>query len=375
MTSSLMNFIIEKYLSNFVEIDTSQTKASIFSGIINLQNLIIKKEIFESLNLPSFEVVQGYIGNMTIKLKMPRFYKYPISVSIEKVFIHVRQKSIDKKLKEETIKSMEDYKNKLLLNEEELRQKWEKVDNEEPNIFLQIINDLQIEIKEVVIHYDDCISYKVVPFTLGIILNKVIIRTSDKDFNVDENLKNIHYQEINYKIFFVDNFSIFLDCHENIESMNSQFLSTKMLNKISNVILFGQTDLDDYYTYCTKELRNYSKNKNAHQYILFKMELKVNISMNNNYLKNKLPKNTASINLPKLNIRFNLKQLKTIFKVIAYYNLNQLYQNGIAKEYYVKKMDDEEKKNYIEKYINYYKEKYYQKKDYLKLPPELSEVE
>ena len=97
--------------------------------------------------------------------------------------------------------------------------------------------------------------------------------------------------------------------------------------------------------------------------------------MNNNYLKNKLPKNTASINLPKLNIRFNLKQLKTIFKVMAYYNLNQLYQNGIAKEYYVKKMDDEEKKNYIEKYINYYKEKYYQKKDYLKLPPELSEVE
>ena len=261
MTSSLMNFIIEKYLSNFVEIDTSQTKDSIFSGIINLKNLIIKKETFESLNLPSFEVVQGYIGNMTIKLKMPRFYKYPISVSIEKVFIHVRQKSIDKKLKEETIKSMEDYKNKLLLNEEELRQKWEKVDNEEPNIFLQIINDLQIEIKEVVIHYDDCISYKVVPFTLGIILNKVIIRTSDKDFNIDENLKNIHYQEINYKIFFVDNFSIFLDCHENIESMNSQFLSTKMLKKISNVILFGQTDLDDYYNYCIKELRNYSKTK------------------------------------------------------------------------------------------------------------------
>ena len=67
-----MNFIIEKYLSNFVEIDTSQTKASIFSGIINLKNLKIKSEIFESLNLPNFEVIHGYIGSMTIKLKMPR---------------------------------------------------------------------------------------------------------------------------------------------------------------------------------------------------------------------------------------------------------------------------------------------------------------
>ena len=73
MTSSLMNFLIEKYLSNFVEIDTSQTKASIFSGTINLKNLKIKREIFKSLNLPYFEVVNGYIGNLLIKLKMPRF--------------------------------------------------------------------------------------------------------------------------------------------------------------------------------------------------------------------------------------------------------------------------------------------------------------
>ena len=135
MTSSLMNFIIEKYLSNFVEIDTSQTKASIFSGTINLKNLKIKNEIFETINLPNFQVVHGYIGNMTIKLKMPRFYKYPINVQIEKVFIHVRQKNIDKILKENVIKAMEDYKHKLLLNEEELRQKWEKVDNENLILF------------------------------------------------------------------------------------------------------------------------------------------------------------------------------------------------------------------------------------------------
>ena len=173
-----MNFIIEKYLSNFVEIDTSQTKASIFSGIINLKNLKIKSEIFETINLPYFEVVNGYIGSMTIKLKMPRFYKYPINVEIEKVLIHIRQKNIDNKLKSETIKAMEDYKYKMLLNEEELRLKWDKVDNEESNIFSQIINDLQIEIKEVVFHYDDSISCKEVPFTLGIILNKIIITLS-----------------------------------------------------------------------------------------------------------------------------------------------------------------------------------------------------
>ena len=60
---------------------------------------------------------------MIIKIKMIRFYQYPKNVQIENVFIYIRQKNIDKKLKEEAIKPMEEYKRKLLLNEEELRQK------------------------------------------------------------------------------------------------------------------------------------------------------------------------------------------------------------------------------------------------------------
>ena len=377
MTSSLMNFLIEKYLSNFVEIDTSQTKASIFSGIINLKNLKIKSEIFETINLPYFEVIHGYIGSMTIKLKMPRFYKYPINVQIEKVFIHIRQKNIDKKLKEEAIKSMEEYKRKLLLNEEELRQKWETVDNEESGIFLQIINDLQIEIREVIFHYDDTISYKEVPFTLGILLNKIMIRSANEDYVVDENIKEtITYQEINYKVFNIDNFSIFLDCFENIGSFNTQTLSVIADKKLSSTnLFFDETNINDYFSFCMKELNVYSKNKNSHQYILFKMKLNVNILINNNYLKNNLPQYKVSINLPALNIRFTLKQIKTIFKVMAYYNLNKLYQNGIAKEYYLKKLDNEEINLYIEKYTKYYKEKFLEKNENVTFPPELLEVE
>ena len=377
MTSSLMNFFIEKYLSNFVEIDTSQTKASIFSGTINLKNLKIKNEIFESLNLPNFEVVHGYIGNMTIILKMPTFYKYPIKVKIEKVFIHVRQKIIDKKSKEETIKSLEEYKHILLLNEEELRQKWEKVDNEEPNIFLQIINDLQLEINDVLLHYDDKISFKQVPFRFGILLNKMIIKTTDENYDIVE---NIRYQEINYKVFNIDGLSIFMDCYDNIAYFNSHPLSILTEKRLSQKnLLLTETKIKEYYSYCSAELKTYSKFKNAHQYILYKMELNVNISMNQNYLKNNLPRISVSIKLPKLNIRFTLKQLKTIFKTMAYYNLNQLYQTGIAnehyKEHYKKKITQEEKKLYVEKYIEYYKEKYYLKNGFLEFPEELSKFE
>ena len=205
-----MNFLIEKYLSNLVEIDTSQTKASIFSGTINLKNLKIKPELFKNLNLPFFEVVNGYIGNLLIKLKMPRFYKHPINLEVDKVFIHIRQITIDKKMKEEEIKAMEVYKNQVLKDEEELRQNWENVDKEESNIFQQIMNDLQIEIKNVVIHIDDTISYKIVPYTFGLILNKLVIKTAKKDFGVEETItENILQQNIKYKVINIDNFSLY----------------------------------------------------------------------------------------------------------------------------------------------------------------------
>ena len=349
-----MNFIIEKYLSNFVEIDTSQTKASIFSGIINLKNLKIKKEIFKSINLPYFEMVNGYIGNLLIKLKMPRFYKYPINLEIDKVFIHIRQINIDKKLKEEEIKSMEEFKNRVLKNEEELRQNWENVGKEESNIFQQIINDLQIEIKEVVVHIDDTISYKAVPYTLGIILNKLVIKTAKNDYDVEENItENLLQQKIKYKVINIDNFSIYLDCFDNLGEFNQQNL-TKLSSNCD-----PKKQLNDYYDYCMKEFSLFMKNKNFHQYILYKMELNINIKSNDNYLKTNEPHRVISINLPRLHIRFSLKQIKTIFKAKAYNNLYSLYQNGIAKEYYAKELSEKEKENYIQKYRLFYEEKYF----------------
>ena len=371
MTSSLMNFLVEKYLSNFVEIDTSQTKASIFSGIINLKNLKIKQEIFKSINLPYFEVVNGYIGNLLIKLKMPRFYKYPINVEVDKVFIHIRQIKIDKKMKDEEIKSMEEYKYRVLKDEEELRQNWENVGKEESNIFQQIMNDLQIEIKQVIIHIDDTISYKAVPYTLGLILNKLVIKTTKKNYNLEENItENILQQKIKYKVFNVDNFSIYLDCFDNLDDFNNQKLAKITKNNDIN------KQLAQYYEYCLDEFKISMKNKNYHQYILYKMEVNINVKTNDNYIKTNEPHRIIYINIPRLYIRFSLKQIKTLFKAKAYNNLYNMYQNGIAKKYYKKKKKKKAQEKYIKLYQSYYEEKYFKKtNENIEFPKVLTKVE
>ena len=51
MTSSIINWIVDKYLSNILEINKEQTKSSIWSGVVEMSNLKIKPDIFTSLNL------------------------------------------------------------------------------------------------------------------------------------------------------------------------------------------------------------------------------------------------------------------------------------------------------------------------------------
>ena len=97
---------MERYLANILEIDTTQTTASILSGTVEMSNLKIKPQIFESLNLPYLELVNGYVGKLSVKMSMPRFYLYPIKVYVDKVFFHAKQKNIDKLNEYEEIKGM-----------------------------------------------------------------------------------------------------------------------------------------------------------------------------------------------------------------------------------------------------------------------------
>ena len=138
----------------------------------------------------------------------------------------------------------------------------------------------------------------------------------------------------------------------------------------------GYKQLVQYYEYCLDEFKNSIKNKNFHQYILYKMELNINIRTNDNYIKMNDTHRIIDINLPRLYIRFSLKQIKTIFKAKAYNNLYNMYQNGIANKYYKKKLRKNNRDKYIKLYQSYYEEKYFKKRnENIQFPKNLVELE
>ena len=390
MASSILNMVFDKYLSNIVEIDTSKTNFSLISGDIELNNLKIKDEIFQKMNIPFVEVAHGYVGKIKIKLQMPFFYDHAIIVIVDKIFFHARLKSINKLNKEEEIKNMQAFKDAQLLSAEEVyaqvldvqkqneeNQKKSKNKNEikQPGIVQKIINNLFVEINDVVFKLDDEISYPEIPYSLGVILDNIQIRSTRSDFKIPENRDEvIPYQEINFKVVAIDNLSIYMDCFNDREELAfERLVSDKVTKKITSELRDYLRDQLSFYTYCMSEVYVHSRKFEAHQYLLHQLDLSIKVALNDN-AQNKEPKYSAKIAFPQILLGISLKQIKTLLKVKAYLDLNNLYKSGISKELYNQELSEYEKTQYIDSYLAYFHKKYIEKQN-TEFPNTLHKVE
>ena len=377
MASKILNFIVENYLSNFIEINPNQTKASLWSGEVQMSNVKIKKELFKTMNIPFLEVVHGYIGSIRIKMSMPMFYKYPIQVCIDKVFFHARQKDINEINKEEEIKNMEEYKLSTLKSQEILMSQLDQINTEESTgMKKQIINNLYIEINDVVFRYDDNVSYKKIPYSLGLILKQLSLSSTKSDFKLLKNKDEvIQCEDESYKKIYMDDMSIFWDCFDNQNDLQfKNLIKDKFYNSIKSEIKQYLGPQLDFYVYCLSEIYHHSNEEKSHQYILHNIEMELNATINENINKNLKPEYIGGLEFQYIIIDFSLKQIETILKVLSYMNLSSLYHEGLSKDYYKKTLTDEEKKLYIREYNNYFHQKYELKKD-INFPEQLKIIE
>ena len=390
MSSTILNLIFENFLSSVVEIDASKTKLSLFSGQIELNNLKIKDEIFQNLNLPFIEVVHGYVGAFHIDLKMPFFYDNPIKVFVDKIFFHARLKNINKLNEEEEIKNMEELKKATLLKAEQFYAQIEEVKRQNeaneskkkndkqksPGLVQKIINNLSVEIRDVAFKFDDEISYPDIPYSVGIILDNVIIRSTKNDFKIPQENESIPYSEINYKVVIVDNFSIYMDCFDMKEDLDfEQLIDSRITVEIDKDLQLREylKERLGFYSYCMSEIYVHSRHFNHHQYLLHQLDLSVKVALNDN-ANNGEPQITAKVGFNQILLSISLKQIRTLLKVQAYVNLNTFYQKGISKKYYIKELSQNEKRAYIDGYLSYFKNKYIDKKN-MEYPISLEQME
>ena len=387
MSSGVLNLFFDRFLSEIVEIDASKTNFSLLTGELELRNLKIKDEIFQKLNLPFVEVVHGYVGCIKISLDMPFFYEHAIKVFVSKIFFHARLKSVNKLNKEEEIKNMQKLKESNLLSAEQIyaevlnvkMQDEKKEQKKGPGIVEKIINNLYVEINDIVIKLDDEISYPRVPYSIGVILDNIQIRSTRSDFKIPKDKDEvIPFQEINHKVVVIDNFSVYMDCLDRPEDLD--YTINLIDEKVKRKIHDEQGEIQKYlgekfsfYAYCMSEVYAHSRKFEAHQYILHQLDLSVKVSLNTN-VNNKEPEIKAIIEFPQIILGVSLKQIKTAFKLLAYLDLATLFKSGIEKEFYDKELTQNEINQYRENYLSYFQKKYIEKKN-VEFPTSLINME
>ena len=348
MFSSIINLVIDNFLSNFVEIDKSQTYASLLSGELELKNVKIKKDCFGYINLPYFILEIGYIGKIKIEMSVPFFYSSPINIFINDIFIYAKQKDINKLKEKEEINSIKAFKNQRLETEENILNKLEEIESTEPSMITQIINNINITIKNLVIRFEDSISNSMNPFSLGIILKEFRINSLKENNNTDFNYKRISLNDLN----------IFMDSSNSFEDLNYDKLidqSKKDMVPLELTNYLGE--IFNFYVYCHTELNN----DLAHEYILYKLSMDIKITINSNLDNNNPKYEFYSNEIENLILKFHLEQISNLFLLLSYYNLFYYFQLGLERRIFNKKLDDNEKENYMLEYMKYYYKKYKEK--------------
>ena len=184
LVSSLLNRFLGMYIRNF---DPGQLKVGIWSGDVKLRDLELRREALDQLKLP-INVVEGHLGQLTLKIPWSNLRGQPVQIDIEDVFLLAAPKEDAEYDEEEEERRRQAVKIEKLDSAEMLKDRnQEGMSQEEQqksqsftdSLVTKIVDNLQITVKNIHVRYEDSISAPGHPFALGVTLEEFSAISTD----------------------------------------------------------------------------------------------------------------------------------------------------------------------------------------------------
>ncbi|KAL8719673.1 MAG: hypothetical protein Q9225_003348 [Loekoesia sp. 1 TL-2023] len=187
LVANLLNRFLGMYVKNF---NAQQLNVGIWNGDVKLRDLELRREALDQLHLP-VNVVEGYLGSLTMSIPWTNLRGKPVRINIEDVFLLAAPKEDAEYDEEEEAKREHSVKMEKLENAELLKQRnSEGLSQEEQqksqsfaeSLTTAIVDNLQVSIKNIHIRYEDTIAAPGHPFALGLTLKEFSAVSTDEDW-------------------------------------------------------------------------------------------------------------------------------------------------------------------------------------------------
>ncbi|CAG8450182.1 1456_t:CDS:10 [Cetraspora pellucida] len=179
MLESLATTVLNRFLGDYVSNLEGNLNIAIWKGDVVLRDLQLKKEALDKFNLP-IDVLEGYLGELTLNIPWSNLKNKPVKVVINDVFLLAVPKAESEYDPEEDEKRAQQVKQEQLANAEILHTAPSEITEEDDQknqsfvtkLVTKIVDNLQISINNIHIRYEDKLSDPGHPFAVGLTLSE-----------------------------------------------------------------------------------------------------------------------------------------------------------------------------------------------------------
>ncbi|KAJ8973736.1 hypothetical protein NQ317_012875 [Molorchus minor] len=243
----VLSIILNKFLGDYVEnLDTEQLNVGIWGGDVKLSNLIIKSSALNDLDLP-IQCVYGTIGKLVLKIPYKSIYSSPTIICVEDIYLLVVPNQDVTYDADKEMKNLLDIKRRDILRIEEAKKA--EADKDKPKadpnfterLVANIIKNVQFQVKNIHIRYEDRVTNPLAPFAVGFTLNTLDVASTD------ENWQKAIAKEVSkiYKILELDGLSVYWNCNT---QLYGNLPPSEMIKKLMEDII-SKDNIPSNYTY------------------------------------------------------------------------------------------------------------------------------
>ncbi|XP_074663009.1 intermembrane lipid transfer protein VPS13D-like [Tubulanus polymorphus] len=216
MLEGIAAWVLNTYIGEYLEnLNTDQLSIGILQGALELENLPLKKSALNHLGLP-LQVKSGYVGRITLKVPVRKIKSEPWVISLDNVYLVAGPVTPDR-YDEAKEKEREEQSKKAQLDA--LESKWQMQHkgvqqgtswfSYATSLGTNIIENLQLNINNVHLRYEDDITIPGNSFACGIVIKGLSAQSTDH--NWVSHFVHHNQSETMHKLVDLKDFSVYWD--------------------------------------------------------------------------------------------------------------------------------------------------------------------